>query len=183
MTEWKLSFRRSPSPRYRTAVRLAAAIPGYHLDDEDAQPVHVVPIDHATLPSIEELLRLISGWQGTRVEADGIILYARELWPLIEMLQCYRHRERSTLGDLHCQGFPEGPAGVSCRLIDSVLSYQPWPTDDHEIWIRLLHAHAVETTAYLCPAFDEARVLRTLTERLSVERLLDDVEIDLDAGW
>lgn len=183
MSEWQLSFRRSPSPRYRTAVRLAAAIPGYRLDDEDEQPLHVVPIDHATLPSIEELLRLVSGWQSTRIEADGIILYAHELWPLVEMLQCYRHRERSTLGDLHCQGFPEGPAGVSCRLIDRAVSYQPLPPGDEVLWTRLLHAHAVETTAYLCPAFNEQRLLQTLVGRLSVERLLADIEVDLEAEW
>jgi hypothetical protein len=182
MSDYRLSFARSPSPHYRAAVRLASTIPGYQLEERGDQPQHTVPVSESTLPLVEALLRLVSGWQSTRISSDGITLYREELWALAEMLRCYRRRQRSGLQDLHCLGLPEGPrTRVPCRLIDRSLGWEPAPEyADPELCTRLIHADAVDTTAELCPAFDAGRVVQALTGRLAVELLLDDVAIDLE---
>ena len=64
-------------------------------------------------------------------------------------------------------------------MIERSLGWERVPEyADPELCSQLVRAHAVETCAELCPAFDAARVVDALTGRANVELLLDDLPID-----
>jgi hypothetical protein len=114
-----LTFERSSSPYYREAVRLARTVPGYRRSGDEGRERHSVPLSVAALPLAERLLRLVTGWRGSLVEVQGIALYGAETFRLLQMLRCYRRRERSRLGTLYCWGLPERARGrLPCRLVN-----------------------------------------------------------------
>ncbi len=188
-----LTFERSSSPYYREAVRLARATPGYRRVDDGERERHVVPLTVAALPVAERLLRLVSGWRGSVVHADGVALYGGEAYWLLHMLGCYRRRERSRLGVLYCWGLPERDRGrLPCRLIDASLPWTTPPADyaDRQLLPSLLQAQAGETFAALCPAYDRESVEQAASSwagydpasRSALERLLGDVDVNLGDG-
>jgi hypothetical protein len=188
-----LSFERSTSPYYREAVRLARAIPGYRHSAAEEPERHSVPITVAALPVAERLLRLVAGWRGAVVHAQGIALYGTETFWLLHMLSCYRRRERSRLGALYCWGLPERELGrLPCRLVDAALPWATPPDDyaDPRLLPNLLEAQASETFAALCPAYDGESIEQAArtwlggdpAARSALERLLGDVDVDLGDG-
>ena len=183
-----LSFERSPSPHYGAAVRLARSLPGYEYRGEGRHERHSVPIGLSALPLAERLLALVQGWRSTVVTTDGAVLDALEIASLLLMLRCYRRRARSGLGALYCWGLPERARGrVPCRLVDAALPWMlPEEYERPTLLPRLLHAHARTTFAALCPAFSlgatwsQADGPADEEARQTVERLLGDLELDLD---
>jgi hypothetical protein len=182
-----LTFERSSSPYYREAVRLARTVPGYRRSGDEERERHSVPL--AALPLAERLLRLVTGWRGSLVQVQGIALYGLETFRLLQMLGCYRRRERSRLGTLYCWGLPErGRGRLPCRLVGAVLPWTP-PEEygDPGLLPSLLEAQASETFAALCPAYDAASVEQVALSwlggdqaaRSAVERLLGDLDLDL----
>lgn len=183
-----LTFERTSSSYYREAVRLARAIPGYRREAEGERERQTVPLTIATLPLSERLLRLVAGWRGSVVEADGIALYGVEMLRLLGMFSCYRRHERSRLGLLYCWGLPDrGRGRVPCRLVNAVLPSTV--LDDYaapELLPSLLRALSTDTFASLCPAYDAASV-QTATAawvggalpRAIFDNLLGDLDVDL----
>jgi hypothetical protein len=184
-----LTFERSNSPYYREAVRLARTVPGYRRSGDEGRERHSVPLSVAALPAAERLLRLVTGWRGSLVQVQGIALYGAETFRLLQMLRCYRRRERSRLGTLYCWGLPERARGrLPCRLVGAALPWTP-PAEygDPGLLPGLLEAQASETFAALCPAYDAESVEQVAlswlggdqASRSAVERLLGDLDVDL----
>lgn len=186
--EITLTFERSPSLYFGEALRLARAIPGYSCSAADGRERHMVPITIEAMPVAERLLRLVAGWRGSVVEADGVALYGYETLRLLAMLACFRRHERSRLGETYCWGLPDRPRGrVPCRLVEATLPWSP-PDDysDPELLPGLIRALAADTFAALCPAYDAASVQLAAAvwaggdagPRPTFERLLGDIEFD-----
>ena len=118
MPHYTLSFGRSSSPHYAAATALAAQIPGTTVTGGDGVAVHAVPLDAESLPALGALLELVVGWKRTALWRDSRRLPAGTLTHLRTVLACWRERETSGRGALHCQGWGAGgrsavPASVA----------------------------------------------------------------------
>ena len=184
---WTLTFERTASPYYREAVRQARALPGYRHLSEEQREAHCVPLTVTILPLAERLLRLVAGWRGSVVEAEGLALDGVEMLQLLHTFRCYRRHERSALGTAFCWGLPErGRGRVPCRLIDDVL---PWPVPpdygDPQLLPSLIRALAMGSFAALCPVYDSTSVQEAtatwvggeVAPRPTFERLLGDLDV------
>ena len=90
----------------------------------DGVAVHAVPLDAESLPALGARLELVVGWKRTALWRDGRRLPAGTLTHLRMVLACWRERETSGLGALHCQGWGDGGrSAVPCRLLARALPY------------------------------------------------------------
>jgi transitional endoplasmic reticulum ATPase len=105
----EISFRRSPSPNYPSAVKLAQAMPGYRTRG-DEQGLHTItwsaPLaDEAAWEKLERLLAMISGWRSVELTLDGRPL---KIWSFAMELRrikaCHARRVQAGTGDLYCSG-------------------------------------------------------------------------------
>ena len=122
MPHYTLTFGRSSSPHYAAATALAAQIPGTTVTGGDGVAVHAVPLDAESLPALGALLELVVGWKRTALWRDGQRLPAGTLTHLRTVLACWRERETSGLGALHCQGWGDGGRSAVSASVASLPS-------------------------------------------------------------
>ena len=168
MPHYTLTFGRSSSPHYAAATALAAQIPGTTVTGGDGVAVHAVPLDAESLPALGALLELVVGWKRTALWRDGQRLPAGTLTQLRTVLACWRERETSGLGALHCQGWGDGGrSAVPCRLLARALPYD-WGSDvpADAVGARLIQGLAQRDCVTACPAYDAPTVVAGMRAHL-----------------
>ena len=161
----RLATRRGASEdHYAAATALAAQIPGTTVTGGDGVAVHAVPLDGESLAALGALLELVVGWKRTALWRGGQRLPAGTL----THLACWRERETSGLGGLHCQGWGDGGrSAVPRRLLARALRYD-WGSDvpADAVGARLIQGLAQRDCVTACPADDAPTVVAGLRAHL-----------------
>lgn len=126
----EVSFGKSSSVNYRTAVRLAKQVEGYEERGEGQQIRHSVRLDLSfdddkAWDDVRQLSQIIGGWKSASFRLDGRRFTS--MWELDqeigEVRQCYIQRRDSVLGEAHCLGkeAPDDEADFfGCRYVRAI---------------------------------------------------------------
>ncbi len=126
----EVSFGKSSSTNYRSAVRLAKQFEGYEERGEGQQIHHSVKLDLSfdddkAWDDMRQLSHIIGGWKSASFRLDGKRFTS--MWELDreigEVRQCYIQRRDSVLGEAYCLGkeAPDDEADFfGCRYVRAI---------------------------------------------------------------
>lgn len=197
----KISFGRSSSANYTTAVRLAESLSGYTSTGEGKQQLHIVSFDLSlddgdSWQRLRKLMDIVRGWQSASICIAGRL---QSYWEmdrrLTAVLDCYQTRTRGPDNPNYCSGADtvhDEPRSFGCRLLEGV--HRPlrnnysrrfsWCqfgqlTDDcsafivdKEAIVQEIRSSATDSYCEFCPAFDWSRV------EADVDFLPDRVDVE-----
>jgi ATP-dependent 26S proteasome regulatory subunit len=125
----EILIRKSSSPHYAHAVRLAQSIAGYRLTGQSKEVVHVVTVTvslahEATWQKLQQLLRLVSSWRSALVMVAGQpVRFWAFTGRLAQVKACYARKVQHGAGAGYCSGKDSPGAEAThfgCRFCDGV---------------------------------------------------------------
>jgi hypothetical protein len=192
-----LSFGRSSSPNFKSAITLASSISGYRVEGVGRDEKHVVEgwvrlSSVGELRQIERLHSLVGNWKSSSFEVDGHTGDPRKNFRQVqEIADCFQERERTRNRDSFCTGTPlyGYPTGFGCVHLSGPSPQNEWRRRRNTPWYEhgtleddnrafkvdkaqiLTELHASNRVAICtkCPAFAWPRVEQ------EVDRLPDEI--------
>lgn len=167
--EVRITFGRSRSSAYGSAVNLARELPGYERLEVEGRELHRVEMDvrleDQLWPRAQQLATMVRSWRGAKVSCSG-----NAPWDYPAIVNCLHDKIARGSSPALCSPSPQplgctelrGEHGPSSRpppwwTVGEFLSLDRWRVNREEIW-RRLRADNATAPCTACPIFSWERV-------------------------